>query len=94
MANFLNKHYWTKLYFCRYLLNTCKYWIVYNRLSNKSVIAHFNSDWAQDSELCKSVTSYFTLIAHGVTSWISCQKKTVALSSTEAEYMALFDYSC
>jgi len=73
------------------LLNTCKYWIVYNGLSNESVIAHSNSDWAQDPESHKSVTGYFTLMAHGVTSQMSCQQKTVALSSTEAKYMALSD---
>jgi len=30
-------------------------------------------------------------MAHGATSWISHQQKTVALSSTETEYMALSD---
>ena len=51
------------LYFCRYLLNTCKYQIVYDRLSNESIVAHSNSDWVQDPELHKSVTDYFTLMA-------------------------------
>jgi len=55
------------LYLCRYLLNTYKYQIVYNRLSNESVIAHSDSDWAQDPELHKSVTDYFTLMAYEVT---------------------------
>ena len=40
------------------------------------------------------MTSYFTLIAHGVISWMSCQQKTVILSSTEAEYIALSDCGC
>ena len=35
------------------------------------------------------MTSYFTLIACKVISWMSCQQKIVALSSTEAEYIAL-----
>ena len=65
MANLLNKHYQARLYLCRYLFNTCKYWIVYNELSNESVIA-------QDSESCKSITGYFTLMTYGVTSWMSC----------------------
>ena len=81
------------MHLCRYLLNTCKYWIVYDKLSNKSVIVHSDLDWAQDPELHKSVTGYFTLIAHRVTSWMSHWQKTVALSSTEAEYMALSDCS-
>ena len=87
MANFSNEYYQAKLYLCRYLLNTCKYQIVYNGLSNKSVVA-------QDSELHKSITDYSTLMAYGVIFWISCQQKIVALSSTEVEYMALSDCSC
>ena len=44
IAHLSNMHYQTGLHFCRYLLNTCKYWIVYDRLSNKSVVAHSDSD--------------------------------------------------
>jgi len=66
MANFSNKYYWAGLHLCEYLLNT--YQIVYNKLSNKSVVAYSNSDWVQDSKSHKSVTGYFTLIACGVTS--------------------------
>jgi len=33
------------------------------------------------------MTDYFTLMAYRVTSWISYQQKTVALSSTKAEYI-------
>jgi len=44
MANFSNKYYWAGLHLCRYLLNTCKYQIVYNRLSNKSIVVHSDSD--------------------------------------------------
>jgi len=92
MTNPSNEHYQAGLYLHRYLLNTCKYWIVYDRLSNESVVAHSNSDWAQDPESCKSVTSYFNLMTYGVTSWMSYQQKIIALSLTEAEYIALSDY--
>jgi len=73
MENLSNEHYQAGLYFCRYLFNTCKYWIVYNGLSNESVVIYSDLDWAQDLESCKSVTDYFTLMAHRVTSWISHQ---------------------
>ena len=94
MANSSNEHYWVRLYLYRYLLNTYKYQIVYDRLSNKSIVAYSNSDWAQDPKLCKSMTSYFILMAYGVISWMSCQQKTVVLSLTEAEYIALSDCGC
>jgi len=64
IANLSNKHYWAGLHFCRYLLNTYKYQIVYDGLSNESIVAYSDSDWAQDPESCKSMTCYFTLIAH------------------------------
>jgi len=38
--------------------------------------------------------SYYVMIAGGVFSWVSKTQRTVALSSTEAEYMALSDCSC
>jgi len=64
MANISNEHYWAGLHFC-------KYWIVYNRLTNESVVVYSDSDWVQDPESYKSVTGYFTLMAYGVIFWIS-----------------------
>jgi len=46
MANSSNEYYWAELYLYKYLLNTCKYWVVYNGLSNELVIAYSDSDWA------------------------------------------------
>ena len=34
------------------------------------------------------------MLAQGITFWLSRKQKSVALSSTEAEYMALSDCSC
>ncbi len=67
MTNLSNEHYQAELHLCRYLLNTCKYQIVYDRLSNKYIVAYSNSDWVQDLESCKSMTGYFTLITYKVT---------------------------
>jgi len=75
------------------LLATYRYWLVYNGLSNKLLVAYSDSDWSQDHEYCKSTTGYITMLAQGITSWLSHKQKLVALSSTEAEYMALSDYS-
>ena len=41
----------------------------------------------------RSQSSYFIKMAKGLISWTSRAQKTVALSSTEAEYMALSDCS-
>jgi len=94
MANPSNDHYRVRLHLCRYLLATCRYWLVYNGLNNKLLIAYSDSDWDQDHEHHKSTTGYFTILAQGITFWLSHKQKSVVLSSTEAEYMALSDCSC
>jgi len=68
IANPSNDHYRVGLYLCRYLLATCRYWLVYNRLSNKLLVAYSDSDWGQDHEHRKSTTGYFTILAQEITS--------------------------
>jgi len=94
MANSSNDHYRVGLHLCRYLLVTHRYRLVYNRLSNKLLVAYSDSDWSQDHKHYKSTTSYFTMLAQEITSWLSCKQKSVVLSSTEAKYMVLSDCSC
>ena len=93
MANSSNNHYRVGLHLCRYLLATRRYQLVYNGLSNESLVAYSDSDWGQDHEHRKSTTGYFTMLAQGITSWLSRKQKSVVLSSTEAEYMALSNCS-
>ena len=45
MANLSNEYYQAGLHLYRYLLNTCKYQIVYNRLIAEFIVAHSNLDW-------------------------------------------------
>ena len=93
MANPSNDHYQVGLHLCRYFLATHRYQLVYNGLSNELLVAYSDSDWGQDHEHHKSTTGYFTMLAQGITSWLSHKQKSVALSSTEAKYMVLSDYS-
>jgi len=81
------------LYICRYLAGTPDYSIVYEGRTNKGLIAYTDSDWASDPIKRRSVTEYFFKLANSIISWQSRSQKTVALSSTEAEYMALSDTS-
>jgi hypothetical protein len=48
-----------------------------------------DSDWAGDVDTRRSTTAYVFMIAGGAMSWSSRLQATVALSSTEAEYMSL-----
>ena len=65
--------------------------LVFNGDSDKGLIAFTNSDWASDKIMHKSQTGYFFQLASASISWQSHAQKTIALSSIEAEYMALCD---
>ena len=87
------EHFNKVLYICRYLRGTSKYCLTYDGTSGQGLIACTDSDWASDSNNRWSQTGYFLKLAGGAISWMSHAQKTVALSSTEAEYMALSDCS-
>ena len=92
-ANPSKEHLDKALYICRYLAGTSNYALVYDGGSQKGLLAYSDSDWAADKSNRRSVTGYFFKVANGIFSWRSQAQKTVALSSTEAEYMALSDCS-
>ena len=92
-ANPSQDHLDKALYIGRYLLGTQSAYIKYDGSTGKGITACTDSDWGSDPMACKSVTGYFLKLANGIFSWTSRTQKTVALSSTEAEYMALSDYS-
>lgn len=52
------------------------------------VRGYVDSDYAYDIDKRKSIIGYVFTIARGVVSWLSKLQTTVALSTTEAEYMA------
>jgi hypothetical protein len=81
------------LYICRYLRGTSKYCLTYDGTSGEGLVACTDSDWASDHEQRRSQSGYFLKLAGGAISWTSRAQRTVALSSTEAEYMALSDCS-
>ena len=54
-----------------------------------SIQGYSDSNWAGDKEDRKSTSGYVFMLNNGPISWASKRQKTVALSSTEAEYMAL-----
>ena len=76
-----------------YLKTTPKMSLVFDGASNKGLIAFTDSDWASDKISWRSQTEYFFQLASALFSWQSRAQKTIALSSTEAKYMALSDCS-
>ena len=78
---------------CHYLAGTKNFTLVYDGDSQKGIYAYTDSDWAADKIKHQSITGYFFKIANGIFSWCTHAQKTVALSSTEAKYMAMSDCS-
>ena len=57
--------------------------------STNDVTAYADSSWASDVDNRRSRTGYFFKVANHLISWQSKRQVTVALSTCEAEYMAL-----
>jgi hypothetical protein len=87
------EHYTVGMHLLRYLNGTKPMVLEFNGDSNQAVVAYSDSDWACDPHDRKSVTGNFCTLAQGPVSWLSRKQKTIALSSTEAKYMALSDCS-
>ena len=92
-ANPSKEHLEKALYICQYLLGTANYLLVYDSDSGKGTITCIDSDWGQDKITGHSQTGFYLKLANGVFLWNSHLQKTTALSSTEAEYMALSNCS-
>ena len=94
VANPSQDHLNKVLYIGHYLYETQSAYIKYDGSTGKGIIACTDSDWGSDPTSHKSVMGYFLKLANSIFSWTLCTQKTVALSSTEAEYMVLSDCSC
>jgi transposase InsO family protein len=74
----------------KYLVGTVDFSLVYNSSELRPNLSGFvDSDWGGDYTTRKSTTGYLFYYANAPVSWSSRLQKTVALSSCEAEYMAL-----
>lgn len=72
----------------RYLKGTRNHHIQY-RKDGGLLQGYSNADWAGNLDDRRSTTGYVFLLGGGSISWNSKKQPTVALSTTEAEYMAL-----
>ena len=61
----------------------------YRDTGTAELVGYADADWANDKETRRSVTGYVFMYAGGPITWESKTQRTVALSSTEAEYMSL-----
>lgn len=73
----------------RYLKGSRERGITYGGQNKLLVEEYSDSDWAGDKESRKSTSSFIFILNGGPVSWCSKRQPTVALSLTEAEYIAL-----
>jgi hypothetical protein len=74
----------------RYLKATSDQRLVFQRGTPGGTILHsfVDTDWASDVNNCKSMSGFVFMLGGTAVSWSSKKQTSVALSSTEAEYIA------
>ncbi|XP_043714634.1 uncharacterized mitochondrial protein AtMg00810-like [Telopea speciosissima] len=76
-----------------YLSSTWSHRILIKRSPVHSLQAFSDADWAGDTADRKSIGGFATYLGPNLISWTSRKQRTMARSSTEAEYKALADAS-
>lgn len=93
VSKFNNQHgpaHWTAVKrILKYLKGTREFKMEFSAAGNREVIGFSDADWGADVDDRKSCTGYVFTMQGGAISWLSKKQQTVALSSTEAEYMAV-----
>jgi len=72
----------------RYLRSTTDYGLLYRKIENPKVVCYSDADWAGDQDNRKSTSGMVTFLTSGPISFRAQQQSVVALSTTEAEYIA------
>ncbi|GKV31446.1 hypothetical protein SLEP1_g40131 [Rubroshorea leprosula] len=91
MANLGKEHWETMKWILRYLRGTIDVGLVYDRSANPNgnVVRFVDSDFASDLEKRRSTTRYVFTLSGCAISWKATLQSTIALSRTEAKYMAI-----
>ena len=84
-----SEHHTAVKHVLRYIRGTLDYKLYFGKTSdNLRLIGYADADWGTSDDR-KSTTGYCFKIGNNIISWRSKKQQTVALSSCEAEYMAL-----
>lgn len=91
VSRFNNKHgraHWTAVKrIFRYIKGSIDMKLFFS--NSDALTGYTDADWASDVDKRRSSTGFVFTMSGGAVSWNSRRQDTVALSSTEAEYMAL-----
>ena len=88
-SNPTEQHWKAVKHIFRYLVGTINYGLLYTTEELLKCLGYSDSDWAGDLDNRKSTSGYGFLVGGALVSWRSCKQTCVALSTSEAEYMAL-----
>lgn len=84
-----DKHWTYAKRILRYLKKTRNLGLKYCKIGNVNIQGYVDADWANDPTDRRSYTGFCFMLSGSVISWSCKKQRTVALSSTEAEYMAI-----
>ena len=73
----------------RYLRGSTHYGLLFKRNGSKSITGYSDADWGGDITDSKSTTGYLFQIGGAPNTWQSKKQSCTALSTAEAEYVAL-----
>lgn len=87
--NSANESHWNGLKrILRYLRGTADFGLFFKKTKKDVLIDYADSDWAGDTSI-KSTTGYLFKVYGSTVCWVTKRQTSIALSSTEAQYVAL-----
>lgn len=89
MSNPCHVHWEAVKWLLRYIKGSTDLKLMFTRSNNMKVQGYCDSDFAADLDRRRSISGYVFTIGGNVVSWKSSLQQVVALSTTEAEYIAL-----
>ena len=93
LAKFSSKptkvHWMALKYVLHYLKGTMDHGILYKKGESTEFVGFSDTDWAGDINDRKSTSGYLFQMSGGAITWRSKKQECVALSTAEAEYVAL-----
>ncbi|KAG5868684.1 hypothetical protein JTB14_036594 [Gonioctena quinquepunctata] len=75
----------------RYLAGTKDYGLIFEKADNQKIEAFTDADWANDSLDRKMYTGFVVKMGDSTINWEARKQRSIALSSTEAECLAIGD---
>jgi len=88
-SNYGKQHWAAVKRIMRYIKGTASMGIIFSKDHGSSISGYSDANYATDIDERKSTSGYVFTLGGGAVSWKSKRQKSVAASTTEAEYMAL-----